>query len=245
MSYQILASGYRASISLLNFDSSSAKLHKVSDSKAPENASWIEPGKDGVVYATSEVPQGEVFSLKFQGEEVKITSKRSAKGEEPAHGACQPSPIVCFRIQVSLMRSGSACPQGRLGRCRGQRKSVLQRLIISLLSYPVAHPQYTGGQVLLYPTEADGSLADSASPPLEFNFPYTKGSAPNTERQDKPHAHHVIEDSKGQIYVCDLGSDRVWVLEKKGKDELAVKGYLQAPEGSGPRHAALSPDGEP
>jgi 6-phosphogluconolactonase (cycloisomerase 2 family) len=79
---------------------------------------------------------------------------------------------------------------------------------------------------------------------LEFEFPYTKGSAPNTERQDKPHAHHAIEDSKGQIYVCDLGSDRVWVVVKDGETGLKVKGYLQAPEGSGPRHAALSPDGK-
>lgn len=86
MSYHILASGYRPSISLLSFDSSSAKLHKVSDSKAPENASWIEPAKNGVIYATSEVPDGEVYSLKLQGEEVKITGKKSAKGEEPAHG---------------------------------------------------------------------------------------------------------------------------------------------------------------
>lgn len=87
MSYQLLASGYRPSISLLNFDSSSAKLHKVSDSKAPENASWIEPGKDGVIYSTSEIPKGEVFSLKLQGEEIKITGKKSANGEEPCHGA--------------------------------------------------------------------------------------------------------------------------------------------------------------
>jgi hypothetical protein len=27
-------------------------------------------------------------------------------------------------------------------------------------------------------------------------------------------------------------------------DQLKVKGWLQAPEGSGPRHAQLSPDGE-
>lgn len=88
MSYQILASGYRPSISLLNFDSASAKLHTVSDSKAPEHCSWIEPSTktNGVFYSTSEVPQGEVYSLKLQGEEIKITGKKSAKGEEPAHG---------------------------------------------------------------------------------------------------------------------------------------------------------------
>lgn len=86
MSYNILGSGYRPNITLFSFDSTSAKIHKVSDSKAPENASWLEPGKNGVIYSTSEVPKGEVFSLKLQGEELEITGKRSTKGEEPAHG---------------------------------------------------------------------------------------------------------------------------------------------------------------
>jgi 6-phosphogluconolactonase (cycloisomerase 2 family) len=86
MSYNILGSGYRPNITLFSFDSTSAKIHKVSDSKAPENASWLEPGKEGVIYSTSEVPNGEVYSLKLQGEELEITGKRSTKGEEPAHG---------------------------------------------------------------------------------------------------------------------------------------------------------------
>jgi 6-phosphogluconolactonase (cycloisomerase 2 family) len=88
MSYNILASGYRPNLTVFNFDSTSAKIHKVSDSKAPENASWIEPavGGNGIVYATSEIPNGEVFSLKFQGDDLEITGKRSSNGEEPAHG---------------------------------------------------------------------------------------------------------------------------------------------------------------
>jgi len=86
MSYNILGAGYRPNITLFSFDSTSAKIHKVSDSKAPENASWLEPGKEGVIYSTSEIPDGEVYSLKLQGEELEITGKRSTKGEEPAHG---------------------------------------------------------------------------------------------------------------------------------------------------------------
>jgi hypothetical protein len=86
MSYNILGSGYRPNITLFSFDSTSAKIHKVSDTKAPENASWLEPGKNGVIYSTSEVPKGEVYSLKLQGEDLETTGKRSTKGEEPAHG---------------------------------------------------------------------------------------------------------------------------------------------------------------
>jgi hypothetical protein len=88
MSYSILGAGYRPNLTIFSFDSTSAKIHKVSDSKAPENASWIEPavGGNGILYSTSEIPKGEVFSLKLQGEQVEITGKRSSNGEEPAHG---------------------------------------------------------------------------------------------------------------------------------------------------------------
>lgn len=106
MSYDILGSGYRPNITLFSFDSTSAKIHKVSDSKAPENASWLEPGKEGVFYSTSEVPKGEVFSLKLQGEELEITGKRSTKGEEPAHGT--------FDDVIRVIRlMSSSCPQRR------------------------------------------------------------------------------------------------------------------------------------
>lgn len=98
MSYNILGSGYRSNITLFSFDSASAKIHTISDSKAPENASWLEPGKEGVIYSTSEVPNGEVYSLKLKGEELEITGKRSTKGEEPAHGACHA--LSCHRHPI-------------------------------------------------------------------------------------------------------------------------------------------------
>jgi hypothetical protein len=45
------------------------------------------------------------------------------------------------------------------------------------------------------------------------------------------------------LYVPDLGSDRVWLVKRDGDSGLKIEGYLQAPAGSGPRHAVLSIDG--
>lgn len=45
------------------------------------------------------------------------------------------------------------------------------------------------------------------------------------------------------LYCMDLGGDRIWVVERQGESELEIKGYLQCPGGSGPRHAVISPDG--
>ncbi|KAK4686675.1 6-phosphogluconolactonase, partial [Tremellales sp. Uapishka_1] len=103
---------------------------------------------------------------------------------------------------------------------------------------------YIGGTAVFFPLESDGSLSKtSSSPALELPFAYKDSPAPNPERQDKPHAHQVVEGKNGLLYIVDLGSDRIYVVEKQGVDELAVKGFLQAPEGAGPRHVVISKDG--
>lgn len=104
---------------------------------------------------------------------------------------------------------------------------------------------YVGGSIIYFPVDSDGVLSkESESPNLEFPFVYKGGKAPNKERQDTPHPHQVIEGGEGRLYVCDLGNDRVWVVKRQGDSGLEIEGWLQAPEGLGPRHAVISPDGE-
>jgi hypothetical protein len=88
MSYSLLATGYRPTISHLTFDPSRAIINVEAESKAPENASWLEPSlaKQGVMYVTSELPEGKVYSLSLKEGEVEITGEAETKGEEPAHG---------------------------------------------------------------------------------------------------------------------------------------------------------------
>jgi hypothetical protein len=92
MAYQLLAGGYRDSYTILTFDPSNAKLKTVSDSPAPQNASWLEPspktsGTDGrVVYSLSEDPdKGKGLSLLIKGDKVEVTGERMTNGA-PAHG---------------------------------------------------------------------------------------------------------------------------------------------------------------
>jgi 6-phosphogluconolactonase (cycloisomerase 2 family) len=105
--------------------------------------------------------------------------------------------------------------------------------------------QYVGGSALYFPVDASGALSkESDSPNLVFPFAYEGQKAPNPERQDASHIHHVVETADGKFYIADLGSDKVWVVMREGESGLAIKGYLQAPPGAGPRHLALSPDGK-
>ncbi len=82
---------------------------------------------------------------------------------------------------------------------------------------------------------------------------YYMGSGPNKERQESPHAHQVMVGPGGFLYVCDLGSDCVWVhspddfdgLAGGAADEVAggavLRKALKVPAGYGPRHLLFDP----
>ncbi|WVF72106.1 hypothetical protein IAT40_006918 [Kwoniella sp. CBS 6097] len=207
--YTFVVSGYRDTYTIFSFDPSNAQIKVISDSKAPEKASWIEsaPNAGGLassrnLYSISEVEKGLAVSLKLSNEKIEITSQRETKGS-PAH--------------VHIMKDGSGLVAGN----------------------------YLGGSVIFYPFNPDGSLSStSESTLLELPFVYKDKEAPNPERQDASHAHQVLEGENGTLYVPDLGSDRVWVIEREGESGLKIKGWLQAPPGTGPRHAVISKDGK-
>jgi 6-phosphogluconolactonase (cycloisomerase 2 family) len=60
-------------------------------------------------------------------------------------------------------------------------------------------------------------------------------------RQQGPHVHGVTTDSRGRVYICDLGSDATWVAEPDG-DGLKVVGMMERKRGDTPRHALVSDD---
>ncbi len=67
------------------------------------------------------------------------------------------------------------------------------------------------------------------------------GRVRQTERQDAPHPHcTVFTPDKKYICVADLGMDKVFIYDT----ELELKGTLEFPSGSGPRHIIFSEDGE-
>lgn len=68
---------------------------------------------------------------------------------------------------------------------------------------------------------------------IALPYAYADRKAPNPDRQEAAHAHHALEHD-GRVFVCDLGSDKVWIL-RDGEIEDAVS----LPEGSGPRHAVV------
>ncbi|KAF9504050.1 hypothetical protein BS47DRAFT_719333, partial [Hydnum rufescens UP504] len=60
------------------------------------------------------------------------------------------------------------------------------------------------------------------------------GSGPNRARQASSHPHEAVQYGD-EVFIPDLGADKVWRLQKDD-GKWTVKGFIQQPLGSGPRH---------
>jgi 6-phosphogluconolactonase len=101
---------------------------------------------------------------------------------------------------------------------------------------------YTGGNMVCFPVLPDGSLGEATA-----NMAFS-GSGPNPARQQKPYAHGAVLTPDGRfVYVCDLGTDQVWIFRfdrTNGTMVAADPPSGNVPPGGGPRHSALSGRGD-
>ncbi|EPH43592.1 lactonase family protein [Streptomyces aurantiacus] len=97
---------------------------------------------------------------------------------------------------------------------------------------------YGSGSVTTVPVRSDGSLASAPAAVVEH-----RGSGPDPERQEGPHAHQVLPDPSGRwVLSVDLGTDSVRVC---APDEggLTPRHEVAFRPGTGPRHLAFHPRG--
>jgi 6-phosphogluconolactonase len=98
---------------------------------------------------------------------------------------------------------------------------------------------YDDGTVFAFPVGADGSIGARTA------LITLTGSGPNADRQKSSHPHSIYVDPENRfVYVCDLGSDRIWIFRRGEKGDLvpAQPPFVQVAPGSGPRHLAFGLD---
>lgn len=101
---------------------------------------------------------------------------------------------------------------------------------------------YGGGSVSAIPLAADGSLGTSIQSIRH------EGSGP-TPNQESSHVHAAVPGpGERQLFVPDLGNDRVYIYslnpERPNPLKPAGQEYVTFPPGSGPRHLTLHPNGK-
>lgn len=99
---------------------------------------------------------------------------------------------------------------------------------------------YATGNVFQYPLDASGKLLPKAK---QYDH---KGSSVNKVRQEAAHAHQVSVHPNGKdVYVCDLGIDRVKAYQFKDGDLVPNPAKdCKIPKGNGPRHMVFDRKGD-
>lgn len=98
---------------------------------------------------------------------------------------------------------------------------------------------YGSGTLAALPVSAEGLATASCTV-------QHKGTGPNAQRQEGPHAHSINVDPTGRYAVaCDLGTDQIIVykIDAAGGRITRHSAALAAP-GAGPRHLAWHPGGK-
>lgn len=100
---------------------------------------------------------------------------------------------------------------------------------------------YSGGSLVLYSTNKDGSLAK------QEDFLQFDRSSINKERQQHSHIHSAFFSPDGKfVYVSDLGGDLIYkiaVKQEQAAYKFQIVDEIKVKAGGGPRHLAISADG--
>jgi 6-phosphogluconolactonase len=99
---------------------------------------------------------------------------------------------------------------------------------------------YDGGSVAVFRLLADGRIGESTG------FVRHKGSGPNHERQEGPHAHAVVMSPDNRFaVVADLGLDELLVYPfDASHGTLGEARVIKTEAGAGPRHLIFSANGK-
>lgn len=100
---------------------------------------------------------------------------------------------------------------------------------------------YVGGNVVVYPIAADGSLEPASS------IQQHEGSSVDKSRQEAPHAHSINLSSDNRFaYAADLGLDKILIYNFDSAKHTLTPANPPAAlvtPGGGPRHFAIHPSG--
>ena len=95
-----------------------------------------------------------------------------------------------------------------------------------------------GGSILDVPYSTSPlHVSDTSKDKKKGSYIKLSGTGPNADRQEASHPHEAYPYND-ELLVPDLGADRTWRLVK-GSTGWEVKGAIEYPAGTGPRHIVV------
>ena len=181
-------------------------------------------GSQGIYVGTLDNATGKLGPLRL-----------AAKEKDPGFIALSPDHRFVFAALNDAVESLAVQPDGSLRAISRQPAGGQDISYVSVdhTGREVFVASYDSGCIAGFPVGADGTIGAREA------FEVLTGSGPNQLRQKGPHAHSIYADPPGRfVYVCDLGTDKIWIYRRGAHGELAPADppFAAVAPGSGPRH---------
>lgn len=199
-------------------------------------------------YAQRGTPGIGAYSFRPETGGCRITAE-CALLENPSYLLCHPSKAVLYAVEElqpegriaalstdsSELRQLCAFPSGGADPCHLSLSPDAGFLFVS---------NYTSGSLTVFALDAEG-VPTGISDFVQHSMDAQDKIGANPVRQECAHVHFSFCGGE-QVFVCDLGLDRVFVYGwDAARGKLTDRGeQIEFPKGSGPRHLAFSDDGQ-
>ncbi len=183
-----------------------------------------------------------VYSLRFDADAQTLEIIDSVEAVNPSYVAFSPDKRMIYAVSENGSLSGVYSIEfdpatGRFGRAYFEKNVGADPCYVAVAGDYVVTADYSGGSLSFFQTDANGRLM-SAGRRDQFT-----GCGPDTRRQASAHVHSaVVSPDERNMYVADLGSDRLYCYEISN-GQLAIVAQTVFDPGFGPRMSAIAPDG--
>lgn len=203
-------------------------------------------------YTNSGKSEG-IYVYRFNPNKNESTLISVAKGvQNPSYLAISPDQKFVYAVNENDGENGGDISAFAFDKAKGELKFLNKQpsqgdnpafVAIDSTGKNVIVANYSGGNLAVFKTNADGSLQPAAQ------IIRHEGYGVNVERQEMPHPHSVnFSPDQKFVFVPDLGNDRLYrySFDPNAAEPLQPSDpqYYTVPDNSGPRHMTFSPNGK-
>lgn len=193
-----------------------------------------------------------IYVYRFNPNRTEATQVSITKGvENPSYLAVSKDQKFVYATNENGDEKGSASAFA-LDKAKGELKFLNKQstngdapcyISVDSTGKNVITANYSGGNLSVFKTNADGSLQPMAQQVVH------DGYGINVQRQEMPHPHSAIfSPDQKFLFVADLGNDRLYSYKFNANDANPLTPndppYTVVPDGSGPRHFEFHPNGK-
>ncbi len=204
-------------------------------------------------YTTNGKSEG-IYVYRFNPNKTEVTLMGTAKGvQNPSYLAISKDQKFVYAVNENHGDNGGEVSAFSLDKAKGELKFLNKQstggddpcyVTVDSTGKNVIVANYSGGNLTVLKTNADGSLLPAAQTIMY------DGYGVNVQRQEMPHPHSaVLSPDEKNLFVPNLGNDRLYRYSFNATDATAPlttldPPYYEIPDNSGPRHFTFHPNGK-